>query len=378
MTTAGRTVQGRDIDVFVRAVDAPRRRVLVIGGVHGNEPVTPPAVRGLLSSEIAPDVEVWLVPVANPDGSAAGVRCNANGVDLNRNFPWEWDPSDGGPAPLSEPETQALVALVEQLHPDLVIWLHQPLGYVSAIGPTSAALEQAYSAAARLPVRPDVTQHGGGESWSALVAGVPSLLVEIDGWDATPELVDRDPGRRGSSDRRARLGQRQRVAGVRTTVDANAKPPPKPNSSARASGRDAAVVPPLGEPERDAGGRRVAGLDDIGDDDAARHAELLGERLDDPQVGLVGDEHVDVGDVELGQFDGPPGVGGPVGERPAVDGPAVLGEGVRRRQDPDGVRSGRAPTPTPPARPPDRSTRRARTHPPRRPSARTSSDRPCR
>ena len=190
MTTAGRTVQGRDIDVFVRSVDAPRRRVLVIGGVHGNEPVTPPAVRGLLNSAIAPDVEVWLVPVANPDGSAAGVRCNANGVDLNRNFSWEWQPSDGGPAPLSEPETQALVALVEQLHPDLVIWLHQPLGYVSAIGPTSAALEQAYSAAAGLSVRPDVTQHGGGESWSALVAGVPSLLVEIDGWDATPELVD--------------------------------------------------------------------------------------------------------------------------------------------------------------------------------------------
>ena len=190
MTSAGRTVQGRDIDVFVRSVDAPRRRVLVIGGVHGNEPVTPPAVRGLLNSAIAPDVEVWLVPVANPDGSAAGVRCNANGVDLNRNFPWEWHPSDGGPAPLSEPETQALAGLVEQLHPDLVIWLHQPLGYVSAIGPTSAALEQAYSAAAGLRVRPDVTQHGGGESWSALVAGVPSLLVEIDGWDATPELVD--------------------------------------------------------------------------------------------------------------------------------------------------------------------------------------------
>ena len=97
----------------------------------------PPAVRGLLDAEIAPDVEVWLVPVANPDGSAAGMRCNANGVDLNRNFPWEWRLSDGGPAPLSEPETQALVALVEQLQPDIVIWVHQPLGYVSAVGATT-------------------------------------------------------------------------------------------------------------------------------------------------------------------------------------------------------------------------------------------------
>jgi protein MpaA len=175
--------------VFVRSVDAPRRRVLVIGGLHGNEPVTPPAVRGLLRAAIAPDVEASLVPVANPDGSAAGMRCNANGVDLNRNFPWEWRPDDGGPGPLSEPESQVLAGLVQWVRPDLVIWVHQPLGYVGAIGATSSALAQAWADAAGMPVRPDVTQHGGGESWSAFVAGVPSMLIEIPGWSATPELI---------------------------------------------------------------------------------------------------------------------------------------------------------------------------------------------
>jgi protein MpaA len=187
--TVARSVQGREIEVFVRLVHAPRRRVLVIGGLHGNEPATPPAVRGLMEAEIDPDLEVWLVPVANPDGVAAGLRCNAAGVDLNRNFPWEWEPRDGGPAPLTEPETKALVALVEQLRPDLVIWVHQPLGYVSAIGTTSSALERAWGNAAGMPVRTDVTQHGGGESWSALVAGVPSMLIEIGGWSATPDVV---------------------------------------------------------------------------------------------------------------------------------------------------------------------------------------------
>ena len=187
--TLGRSVQGRQLEVFVRPADTPRRRVLVIGGLHGNEPVTPPTVRGLLDADIPSDVEVWLVPVANPDGSAAGVRCNANGVDLNRNFSWGWRRGDGGPGPLSEPETQALASLVEQLRPDVVVWVHQPLGYVSAIGDTSSALEQAWAAAAGLPVRPDVTQHGGGESWSALVAGVPAMLIEIGGWEATPETV---------------------------------------------------------------------------------------------------------------------------------------------------------------------------------------------
>jgi len=190
-TTAafGRSVQGRAIEALVRPAEAPRRRVVVIGGLHGNEPVTPPAVRALLEADIAADVEVWLVPVANPDGSAAGLRCNANGVDLNRNFAWEWSADDGGPAPSSEPETKALTVLVAGLHPDVVVWVHQPLGYVSAIGATDDALELAWSSAAGMPVRPDVTQHGGGESWSALAAGVPSLLIEIDGWAATPESV---------------------------------------------------------------------------------------------------------------------------------------------------------------------------------------------
>ena len=185
----GRSVQGRAIEALVRPVDSPRRRVVVIGGLHGNEPVTPPAVRGLVEARIDADTEVWLVPVANPDGSAAGLRCNANRVDLNRNFPWEWRAEDGGPAPSSEPETQALSLLVEGLRPDVVVWVHQPLGYVSAIGATGSELELAWSAAAGMPVRPDVTQHGGGESWSALVAGVPSLLIEVDGWAATPEAV---------------------------------------------------------------------------------------------------------------------------------------------------------------------------------------------
>ena len=132
---------------------------------------------------------MWLVPEANPDGSASGQRCNANGVDLNRNFPFEWTSADGGPAALSEPETQTLTVLVERLRPDVVVWVHQPLGYVSAVGDTDPTLEQAWSAGAGIPVREDVTQHGGGESWSAMVAGVPSMLVEIQGWEATPDLV---------------------------------------------------------------------------------------------------------------------------------------------------------------------------------------------
>ena len=51
------------------------------------------ALRGLRAPR---GVELWIVDDLNPDGSAAGTRQNANGVDLNRNFPWRWR-AQGGP-----------------------------------------------------------------------------------------------------------------------------------------------------------------------------------------------------------------------------------------------------------------------------------------
>lgn len=174
---------------MVRPVEAPGRTVLVIGGIHGNEPVSPPTVRAMVDVEIPDDTEVWLLPLLNPDGSAVGTRCNANGVDLNRNFPWSWRADTGGPGPFSEPEPAAAAALVERVQPDLVVWVHQPLGYVSSIGATPDSYEQAWAAASGVPVRPDVTQHGGGESWTAFVAGLPSMLIEVDSYEARPDMV---------------------------------------------------------------------------------------------------------------------------------------------------------------------------------------------
>jgi hypothetical protein len=185
----GASVLGRDITALVRRVASPRHTVLVIGGLHGNEPVTPPTVRSLVEARLPDDTEVWLLAEANPDGVAAGTRWNANGIDLNRNFSWDWRESDGGPSALSEPETRTLVSLVERLEPDMVVWVHQPYGYVGSIGPTDPAFEEAWSAGSGVPARSGVTQHGGGESWTAFVAERPSMLIEIDSWAATPDIV---------------------------------------------------------------------------------------------------------------------------------------------------------------------------------------------
>jgi protein MpaA len=137
---------------------------------------------------LVPDgVSAYVVPIANPDGWERGTRSNANDVDLNRNFPWWFQYSDGGPAAASEPETNALMALVARLRPTLTIWIHQPLEYVAAIDPAARGYAEAWAGAAGLPVVPWLSQHGGGESWTYYALGLPSILVEGTTRQASPQ-----------------------------------------------------------------------------------------------------------------------------------------------------------------------------------------------
>jgi hypothetical protein len=76
-------------------------------------------------SYLRKNVRVITVPIANPWGFNESNRRNVNGVDLNRNFPYNWDGysgSDKGAAPLSETEAQALDGVYSQFK-DAVAYL---------------------------------------------------------------------------------------------------------------------------------------------------------------------------------------------------------------------------------------------------------------
>jgi murein peptide amidase A len=155
--TQARSVKGQSLLVRDLPVVSPKLRVLVVGGIHGDELSS--AALALhwiaLAREIPAQTHWRFVPLLNPDGllTSPARRTNANGVDLNRNFPtpnWEseaavyWeqkvkrDPRRWpGPKPLSEPESRFLHDEMERFKPHMIVSIHAPYGVLDFDGPTT-------------------------------------------------------------------------------------------------------------------------------------------------------------------------------------------------------------------------------------------------
>jgi hypothetical protein len=79
-----------------------------------------------------------------------------------------------------------MMAFLETTRPDLVAWVHQPLNYVAAIRSCPKWYADIWSDFADVPVRRNLSQIGGGESWAGRQLGIPSMLVEVGGTRAEP------------------------------------------------------------------------------------------------------------------------------------------------------------------------------------------------
>jgi murein peptide amidase A len=126
----GHSVQDRPI-VAWHLGETHKPKVVLIAGMHGNEPAPTAILRTLRDGKSVHGIDLWVVPAYNPDGLARGTRRNARGVDLNRNYPYSWAPLTGsyysGPQPASEPETRAMMRFLRKVKPDWVLSFHQPL-----------------------------------------------------------------------------------------------------------------------------------------------------------------------------------------------------------------------------------------------------------
>ena len=144
----GTSLLGTALEYFPHSDE--RCDLLLLAGQHGEEPDCTVILSRALRALIQPSENVATVLALNPDGLIRGTRGNANGVDLNRNFPtadWSSDPTSyrwnrdaeppdnriflsTGSAPASESETQALIILVEKLQPKQIVTLHGPLACI--------------------------------------------------------------------------------------------------------------------------------------------------------------------------------------------------------------------------------------------------------
>ena len=147
LETLGLSVQGRVIPIMKVTAnptqEAARPRIRLVGPHHGNEKIateitlaflkylcesydTSPGIRDVVDNR-----EIWICPIFNVDGHVANSRYNANGIDLNRDWGYEWYGDGGSPSPISQVETQAMRQNSERHVFNLEYAYHSAAAYVN-------------------------------------------------------------------------------------------------------------------------------------------------------------------------------------------------------------------------------------------------------
>jgi murein peptide amidase A len=185
----GTSLRGRPIEL--ETFGSGSRRILVLAGVHGNEYGTPVAEAFLRYVRLDPSVvpsgtQLDVVACANPDGYAARRRANARNVDINRNFPsrnWSRKRNRSGASPGvrpgSEPETRALLALLESRRYVRVVSLHSRGGILDWDGPGGWTLAKRMSTSSRVGVHRLGAYHGSMGAFVPAKYRIPIITWEL-------------------------------------------------------------------------------------------------------------------------------------------------------------------------------------------------------
>ncbi len=202
----GKSVKGRPLEVYTFGNGANER--MIVAGIHGgNEYNTILLANKLIRylaehpEKIPGGVKLYILPSLNPDGEARSHdmygRANEHGVDLNHNWPafwkvdwlrngcWRYLHLNGGSAPASEPETQALMSFLISHHIQALISYHSAaMGiFPGGIPPSvnSLKLAAAVDKVSDYPYPPINTgcdMSGALVDWAS-VQGIAALDIEL-------------------------------------------------------------------------------------------------------------------------------------------------------------------------------------------------------
>ncbi len=189
----GYSVEGRPLLAYIFG-HGPNV-TMIFGAFHNNEPASSAVVEAL-RRYLATRPQEWVgrtiivVPQTNPDGECSRVRWNSHGVDLNRNFPGTWSvvPVEArynpGPAPASEPETQAIMRLVEKYAPTKIVSIHQPFRCLNWDGEAGRRLADEMKVQNNYPIVPDIGYPTPGSFGSFCARkGIAMVTLEMPGTD---------------------------------------------------------------------------------------------------------------------------------------------------------------------------------------------------
>ncbi len=196
-----RSVKGQPMWVRDLPVPHAKLRVLVVGGIHGDELSSASlALHWIAMAQEIPAQTHWrFVPLLNPDGllTSPARRTNAHGVDLNRNFPTpKWDKEAPiywekkvkrdprrwpGPRPLSEPESKYLHDEMERFKPDMIVSIHAPYGVLDFDGPIKPPAKLGRLYLDQVGIFPGSLGNYGG-----IHKGMPVVTIELPSAFRTP------------------------------------------------------------------------------------------------------------------------------------------------------------------------------------------------